>query len=321
MRTAEGVTQFSGVRRPLLLCPLIFAASSCSPRVPDLPPVELAAYDDTIARFHKRRVDGIVGPEGWATLVGLWWLKPGETRIGSDSAFELVLPANRSPKRLGSVFVEGDSARFEPVRGIKIVSDSQPVTRSVTLHSDVEGDGNQQTVLRTGSLVIAYITRSGKKAVRIKDTLHVVRTSFPGHQYFPTDTAWRVTAIFVPKDRADSMNIIDVLGIETRMSWPGELRFRVKGTAYSLQVIREPEDHGKRLFVMFKDSTNLKETYPAMRYAYVNPPDSLGRTILDFNQSYNPPCAFTSFATCPLPPRGNTLPLRVSAGELKPAKH
>ena len=84
---------------------------------------------------------------------------------------------------------------------------------------------------------------------------------------------------------------------------------------HALQVIREPEDHGKRLFVMFRDSTNLTETYPAMRYTYVNPPDSLGRTILDFNQSYSPPCAFTAFATCPLPPKENHLPLEIPAGE------
>ena len=302
-----------------LLAPLAAATlAACERGVPPLPPVELAAYEDTIAKWHERRVEAIAGPEGWATLVGLWWLQPGETRIGSDSALELVLPANRAPRRLGSVFVEGDSARFVPARGVKIFADSQPVTASLTLHSDVE---EKQTVLRAGSLVVAYITRSGKKAVRIKDTLHVARTSFPGHRYFPTDTAWRITARFVPRAKPDSMDIIDVLGIETRMWWPGELRFRVRGSEHSLQVIREPEDHGQRLFVMFKDSTNLRETYPAMRYAYVNPPDSLGRTILDFNQSYNPPCAFTSFATCPLPPKGNTLPFRVPAGELKPAKH
>jgi uncharacterized protein len=292
--------------------------SACERDVPPLPPLDLAAYNDTIAKFHKKRVDGIAGPEGWATLVGLWWLKPGVTRIGSDSAFEIVLPANHSPKLFGTVIVQGDSARFEPARGVKIVSDSQPVTAPVRLHSDVE---EKQNVLRSGPLVVAYITRSGKKAIRIKDTLSAARTSFPGHKYFPTDTSWRLTARFVPRERPDSMNIIDVLGIETRMWWPGELRFRVKGTQYSLQVIREPEDHGKRLFVMFRDSTNGKETYPAMRYTYVNQPDSLGRTALDFNQSYSPPCAFTTFATCPLPPKGNTLPFRVPAGELKPEGH
>ena len=301
--------------RPLLLG---FVVTSCRSSVPDIPQLDAKAYADTIEAFHARRTRLIAGPEGWATHVGLWWLKPGTNRIGTDSAFAIVLPVDRSPRVIGDIVVEGDSARFTPARGVAIRVDSQALTAPVTLHSDVEGN---QTVLRTGSLVISYITRSGRKAVRIKDTLHVARTTFPGHRYFPTDTAWRVTARFIPKEKPDSMNIIDVLGIETRMSWPGELRFRVKGTEYVLQVIREPEDHGKQLFVMFKDSTNATETYPAMRYTFVAPPDSLGRTVLDFNQSYSPPCAFTAYATCPLPPTGNTLPLMIRAGELKPAGH
>jgi hypothetical protein len=279
--------------------------------------VELAAYQDTIAKFHQVRQQMIAGPEGWATLVGLWWLKPGETRLGADSSFEVVLPANRSPKQVGAVIVDEDSARFVAAKGVTVTADSQPVG-TIRLHSDLE---KKQTVLRAGSLIIYYLERAGKPAIRIKDTLHAVRTSFPGHRYFPTDTAWRVQARFVPKSKPDSMNIIDVLGLETRMAWPGELRFRKNGTEYALQVIREPEDHGERLFVMFRDSTNGKETYPAMRYTYVMPPDSLGRAVIDFNQAYNPPCAFTNFATCPLPPRGNSLVLRVSAGELKPEGH
>src|ERR1017187_8894678 len=155
--------------RRRVLAPLIAGAAltACEPSVPPLTPVPFAAYNDSIARFHAKRLDGIAGPEGWATLLGLWWLKPGENRMGSDSSLEIVVPANRSPERLGSVLVEGDSARFEPVRGVKVFSDSQPVSAPLTLHSDVE---EKQTVLRFGSLVIAYITRSGRKAVRIKDT-------------------------------------------------------------------------------------------------------------------------------------------------------
>jgi uncharacterized protein (DUF1684 family) len=303
--------------RPLILA---LTTAGCSTGVPDLPPIDVSAYADTIALFHRQRVTAVAGPEGWATLIGLWWLEPGANTIGSDSASTMVLPSNRSPKRLGAVIVGGDSARFEPAPGVKVVADSQAVTRSITLRSDVEA-GDKQTVLRHGPLVLSYITRSGRMGIRVKDTLAVARVDFSGHGYFPTDTAWRVTARFVPKDRPDSMNIIDVLGIQTRMWWPGELRFRLRGNDYALQVIREPEDHGKRLFVMFRDSTNIKETYPAMRYTYVAPPDSLGRTVLDFNQSYNPPCAFTSAATCPLPPKGNSLPLRITAGERRPAGH
>lgn len=306
------------MRNPGIFAVLLLAFVACERRPADIPQLSAKEYADTIDAFHARRTRLIAGPEGWATHLGLWWLKPGTNRIGTDSAFAIPLPANRSPRVLGDVIVEGDSARFVGARGVAIRVDSQPLTAPITLHSDVEG---KQTVLRTGSLVISYITRSGRKGIRIKDTLNVARTTFVGHQYFPTDTSWRVTARFIPREKADSMDMIDVLGIETRMWWPGELRFTTRGKEHVLQVIREPEDHGEQLFVMFKDSTNLKETYPAMRYMYVAAPDSLGRTVLDFNQSYSPPCAFTAYATCPLPPKGNTLPLRITAGELKPAGH
>jgi uncharacterized protein (DUF1684 family) len=292
--------------------------AACSSAPPDLPQLEPRAYADTIEAFHQWRTKVIAGPEGWATHVGLWWLAPGPNVIGADPKAAVLLPANRSPRVIGTVMVEGDSAVLAPSRGVALRIDSMPVTTALTLHSDVEG---KQSILRTGSLIIYYITRSGRKAIRIKDTLHVARANFAGHRYFPTDTAWRLTARFVPKATPDSMNIIDVQGIETRMAWPGELHFRAKGTDHTLQVIREPEDHSNQLFVMFKDSTNATETYPAMRYLWVGAPDSLGRVVLDFNQSYSPPCAFTEFATCPLPPKGNTLPLRIKAGELKPAGH
>lgn len=300
------------------LFPVLLAATltACADRPEPIHGIDAAVYADTVKAFHARRANLITGPEGWATLVGLWWLEPGRNRIGTDSSFAIVLPAERSPRTLGDVVVEGDSARFVPAHGVSIRIDSQVVTAPVTLRSDVEGN---QTVLRAGSLIISYITRSGRKAIRIKDTLHAARAKFAEQRFFPTDTSWRVTARFVPKPTADSMNIIDVLGIETRMWWPGELRFEAAGREHVLQVIREPNDHGKQLFVIFKDSTNAKETYPAMRYIWVAPPDSLGRVILDFNQSFNPPCAFTEFATCPLPPAGNTLPLRIRAGELRPS--
>jgi uncharacterized protein len=306
------------MRRYLFI--LVMTTAACSKRMPDLPPLGAAAYADTIARFHQQRLAAVAGPEGWATLIGLWWLEPGVSGIGSDGASTITLPSNRAPRQLGAVIVDGDGARFEPASGVKIVADRQLLTRPIALRSDVEA-GDKQSVLRHGSLIISYITRSGRKGIRVKDTLSVARVTFPGHRYFPVDTSLRVTAWFVAKDRPESMNIVDVLGIQTRMSWPGELRFRLHGKDYALQVIREPEDHGKRLFVMFRDSTNIAETYAAMRYTYVAPPDSLGRTVLDFNQSYNPPCAFTSAATCPLPPKGNSLPLRITAGELKPAGH
>jgi uncharacterized protein (DUF1684 family) len=295
------------------------ALAACDREPPPLPPVDVAVHKDSIEQWHAYRQRFIYGPNGWASLVGLWWLKSGVTTIGSDLENTIALPKDRSPKNLGSVLLFNDSASFTAAAGVKVYADTgkEPVDQ-VKLHSDLEP---KATVLRTGSLVITYIVREDRRqfkhALRIKDTLSAARVA-PPLRYFPVDIKWRVQARYVPVAGADSLPIIGVLGTETHMAHPGDLRFTIDGKKYSLMVIREPEDHTTDLFVMFTDSTNRKETYPATRYVWVSPPDSLGRTVIDFNKAYNPPCAFTKFATCPFPPKGNHVPLYVTAGEWNP---
>jgi uncharacterized protein (DUF1684 family) len=295
------------------------ASVACDRDLPPLPAVDVAVHRDSVEQWHAFRQRAIYGPTGWATLLGLWWIKPGETTIGWDLENTIALPKDRSPRNLGSVWLEGDSARFVAARGVKVYADTmQAPVDEIRLHPDYE---EHSTVLRSGSLVIQYLVREDRgvyrHAVRIKDTLSAARVA-PPLRYFPTDIKWRVQARYVPVAGADSLNIIGVLGTETKMAHPGDLRFRIDGKPYTLMVIREPEDHTTDLFVMFTDSTNRKETYPSTRYVWVSPPDSLGRTVIDFNKAYNPPCAFTPYATCPFPPKGNHLPLYVTAGEWNP---
>jgi uncharacterized protein (DUF1684 family) len=305
------------MRRLLLVLP--FAVAACDREPPALPPVDVAVYRDSIDRWHQFRQRAVYGPSGWATLLGLWWINPGETTIGSDSASTVVLPRTSAPARFGSVFVSDDSTWFVAGKGVSFSLDTTKVTHTrARLTSDLQP---KATVMRSGSLILQYIVREDRRvwkhAIRIKDTLHAARVAEP-LRYFPTDIKWRVQARYVPVAGADSLNIIGVLGNETRMAHPGDIHFTLEGKKLSLMVIREPEDHTDELFVMFTDSTNRKETYPATRYVWVSPPDSLGRTIIDFNKAFNPPCAFTKFATCPFPPRGNHLPLYVRGGEWNP---
>ena len=303
-----------------LAAPLLAAVvAACDRRPPPLPPVDVAVYRDSIQAFHARRTNAIYGPEGWATLLGLWWLKPGETRLGAAPDNHIVLLSAAAPASVGSILVEGDSARFVTAPGVRAAADRVPGTiTSLRLVSDLEPNW---TRLRVGSLLLQHVVRNGRPGLRVKDTLHPARFNHAPLDYFPTDTAFRIQARFVPSATPDSLDIVSVLGNVTKMSVPGALHFPFGGREHRLLVIREPEDHSPNLFVMFRDPTNGKETYPAMRYTYVTPPDSLGRTVLDFNRSYNPPCAFTPAAICPFPPRGNELPFRVTAGELKPAGH
>lgn len=298
----------------------ITAVAACDREPPPLPPVDVAVHKDSVTLWQASRFRAIYGPTGWATMLGLWWLEPGEVTIGSDSSNTIVLPRDRAPRRLGSLHISADSTWLTAAPGVKFTVDTvkTPVS-TARMRSDLEP---KATIVRYGSLMIHYIVREDRgkflHGVRIRDTLNPTRTQPAPMRYFPTDIALRVQAKYTPVSAPDSVSIIGVLGMETRMSHEGDLTFTLGGRRYSLMVIREPEDHGKNLFVMFTDSTNRKETYPATRYVWVTPPDSLGRTVIDFNKAYNPPCAFTKFSTCPFPPKGNHLPLRVEGGEWNP---
>ncbi|MEW5931030.1 MAG: DUF1684 domain-containing protein [Gemmatimonadota bacterium] len=281
------------------------------------PPVAIdeAAYGKSLEEYRAERTEEVNGPDGWNTLVGLFWLAPGASAVGSDSAAPVRLPADRAPAALGTVFVEGDTARFVAAPGAAVTSGGAPV-RALRLRSDADG---AQTVLAHGSLTLRTIRRGERLALRVKDSRHPARTAFPGLRHFPADTAWRIRARFVRSERMDSVEIVNVLGMVQKQPSPGLIEFEAGGRRHTLRPVLE--EGSPDLFVMFKDSTSSTDTYPAGRYLYVSPPDSLGRVLLDFNRSHNPPCAFTAFATCPLPPRENHLPLRVAAGELRPAEH
>jgi uncharacterized protein (DUF1684 family) len=308
----------SDMRRIALLS--LIAALACDRSPPPLPQVAVDVHRDSITAWQASRKRAIYGPTGWATVLGLFWVEPGEITIGSDPSSKIVLPKDHSPARVGSVFITKDSTWFVAAKGVKATLDSQPVT-SVRLHSDLEP---KATIIRSGSLMIYYLVREDRRvwkhALRIKDTASVARDekNQEPFRYFPTDIKYRVQAQFVKSPKPDSLNIISVLGTETLMSHEGDFHFKLDGKNYTLMAIREPEDHGENLFLMFTDSTSRKETYPATRYLFVTPPDSLGRVIIDFNKAYNPPCAFTKFATCPFPPKGNHLPVRVEGGEWNP---
>ena len=310
------VSTTSGPRARLaLLLAAAVALTGCREAGPPPLPVDEAAYRKTMEEFRTERMEEVNGPDGWNTLVGLFWLEPGANRVGSDSAARARLPADRAPRELGTVFVEGDSVRFVAAPGAAVTRDGAPAD-SLRLRTDADG---AQTVLAHGSLTLRVIERGERLGLRVKDGRHSARTAFAGLRYFPVDSAWRIRARFRPSETMDSVEIVNILGMVEKQPSPGVIEFTAGGRRHTLRPVLEGDD--PRLFVMFRDSTSGSRTYPAGRYLYVSPPDSLGRVLLDFNQAYNPPCAFTAFATCPLPPRENHLPLTVAAGELRPGEH
>ena len=270
--------------------------------------VKSVTYQNDIDDWLAGRIRSVAGPEGWATLVGLYWFKEGDNRFGSDKDNDLVLANPDLPANVGVFTLAGSEVRFRVGPGADVRSGGRPVT-SLILVTDPDS-----TVLTHGSVSFYVIRRGPRFGLRVKDSSAEARTHFKGFAYFPLNQKWRLEARFVPYSPMRQIRTINVVGMDENMASPGALEFHVDGKLYRLDTVLE---HGEAdYFVMFADMTNGKQTYGAGRFLYVKPPLD-GVTVLDFNKSYNPPCAFSPYATCPLPPPQNRLPIAVEAGELR----
>ena len=271
------------------------------------------AWRQEVEAFRKERVEDLKKEDGWFTLVGLAWLDEGENRFGSDPEAKVVLPEGKSPKLAGVLVRKGDkvSVRVEP--GAKVTSGGKPVT-VLDLVADTAGE---PTVLEMGSVSFFVIQRGDKLGVRVKDKQSAALQAFHGLDTWPIQPAWRVEARFEPYDPPKTIGIPNILGQVTDSPAPGAVVFDWQGKTYRLDALGNPKEG---LSLIFADQTNGKETYGAGRFLETGPVKD-GKVVVDFNLAYNPPCAFTAFATCPLPPSQNRLALRVEAGEKKYAGH
>jgi uncharacterized protein len=254
-------------------------------------------YEDSIRAWQKHRDSGLQAPDGWLTLAGLFWLKPGANTIGSAASNDFVLPKT-TPPHAGAFYLQGDKISF----GGKILSYDEK-------HPDVR---------EIGTVSFFVIQRAGRFAVRARDTASPVRRNFRGMRYFPINPALRFQAKLVPDVK--KIPILNIVGQTEMEESPGWVEFTFDGRPYRLRPIYEETASGRTLYFLFKDTTNKTRTYQAGRM--LNTPLAVhGVVDLDFNRSYTPPCAFTPYATCPLPPKENRLPIAIEAGELRYAAH
>ncbi len=240
--------------------------------------------------------------------MGLFWLKEGDNKLGSASN-DIVLPAAKLGASSGLFTLKNGRVQFEASPKSGFIVDGKPATH-LELKSD---EDSSPTVLHLGSLTFQIIKRGDKLGVRVKDKENPDRVNFPGLQFYPADLKWRIDAQFVPYNPPKAVSITNVLGMQSDETSPGAVKFEIDGNSYQLDAITEKGE--TRYFMIIADKTSGKETYPAGRYLYVDPPDASGRMVIDFNKAYSPPCAFTKFATCPLPPRQNRLPFAIEVGE------
>jgi uncharacterized protein len=267
-----------------------------------------AAYTDQIAAWRAARVARLTAEDGWLSVIGLWWLDPGENSVGSAAGSRVALPSDKAPAELGTILLSDGALSFRARPGVTVSANGRPAT-AAPLKSDADGE---PTVLSHGPLRFYVIERGGRFAVRVKDSASEARRSFHGISYFPTSPVWRVEARFEPYEPPRSISVPNVLGHVDSETSPGALVFAHDGKTYRLDPVLERGE--TEYFVIFGDRTNGTDTYGAGRFLYVAPPVN-GKTVIDFNKAYNPPCVFTAYATCPLPPPQNKLPFRVEAGE------
>jgi uncharacterized protein (DUF1684 family) len=267
------------------------------------------AHAAQVAAWRADRDLRLRRPDGWLALVGLHWLSPGENHVGAHPANQVMLHGHDIPPRIGSLWVEDGRVRLVPHDGVDILHGGKPVGE-ITL----EDDRNERpTLLELGSLRIHIIRRGGRFALRVRDGQAPAIRAFKGMEHFPVDLGWMVVSRFEPAEHGATIEIMDITGSVSRAPNPGAVVFERGGTTWRLDALPGGDDGS--LWLIFGDLTNGSETYGGGRFLYTEALAPNGTVVVDFNLAYNPPCVFSQYATCPLPPQQNRLALRIEAGE------
>jgi uncharacterized protein (DUF1684 family) len=297
------------IRKMIVLSFVLLLGAACAKM--EAPPAAAvgASYEQELEQWKAKRLASLKSEDGWLSLIGLFWLKEGENRFGSDPTGEIVLPDGKAPAQAGTLRLAAGKVTLEANPAAKVTSKGQPVN-TLELQSDEKGS---PTMLEMGSLSFHVVKRGDRLGLRVRDRENPARAAFKGTDYYPADRKWVVNARFEPYQPPKKVPIVNVLDMTTEEISPGALAFEVDGRPYKLEALKE--QGSEQFFIIFADQTNKAETYAAGRYLYADPPGADGVVRLDFNRAYSPPCAFTKYATCPLPPSQNRLALRVEAGE------
>lgn len=288
---------------------LLAAVSAAAPVVSAAEPAKGAdaAYRKDVDAWHEKRIERLKSPSGWLAVVGLSWLKPGDNWVGSAEGAAVALPKS-APAKVGTLKVNGRTVQFIPTDGGGATLGGKPAT-PVTMASDVTGE---PTTIHIGTVSLFVIERGGRVGVRVKDSKSPGIAGFRGIERYPIDPKWRVDAAWEPYATPKKVQTHTVIGTVDEESSPGVAVFTVDGRTYRLEPVLE--EGSDELFFVFGDATNGRTTYGGGRFLYTPMPKA-GRVTLDFNRSYNPPCCFTDFATCPMPRSENRIAARIEAGE------
>jgi len=266
----------------------------------------MMAYQESIERWRTQKEAQLLSDEGALTWAGLFGLKEGRNTIGVDASNDIVLPSHVAAATVGHIAFESEQATLVVTNGTPAIVNGQRVT-TLPLQSDVMG---KPTIVHIGAANLFILKRGEQYLVRVRDRQSEARRNSKGRVWFPVNETYRITATFVPHDPPKLVTITNIIGTVTHELSPGCAVFMWHG--HELRLDAEPRAHS--LFFNFRDATSRVTTYPSGRFLYADLPHD-GKVVLDFNKAYNPPCAFTDYATCPLPPPQNHLSMPIEAGE------
>ncbi|HEX3484538.1 MAG TPA: DUF1684 domain-containing protein [Micropepsaceae bacterium] len=283
-------------------------------------PAQDAGWQKEITTWRAGHAADLQKPDGWLALAGLEWLETGDNSFGSAKDNTIHLPAS-APEHLGVLHLEGETVTLTPPPGgfpSGFLIDGKPV-QAQALHTDPDHDKNNPR-LTIATLNVYVIHRGDKFALRIKDAKSAALITFHGLKWYPPNGHYRVTAKWMPYNPQKTYTLERLVGAPYPAQIPGSAEFTLDGKTLRLDPILEDPAVAKLFFVL-RDTTSAKTTYGACRFLYTGFPDhgleQPGELVLDFNRLENPPCAYTPYATCPLPPRQNRLPIALPVGELR----
>lgn len=265
-------------------------------------------YVKEINEWDAKRVNRLKADDGWLNLAGRFWLKQGESTFGSAKDNDLKVESESFPKHAGTFLFVDSTVTFKANEDVKVLLDGNPI-KEIKLIDDQKKD---MTVLQIGSVKFNLIIRDTLYGIRFRDLNSELVKNFKGIERFPIDESWKINAQFKAYNPPKEIEVPNVLGQISKEKSPGAIVFEREGKSYRIDAVGEGDGD---LFLIIADETSGDETYGGGRFMYVKTPDSTGTIILDFNKAYNPPCVFTKYATCPLPPLQNYLKLRIEAGE------
>jgi uncharacterized protein len=279
---------------------------------------DTASWQRELLAWRAQHLADLQKPDGWLSLAGLEWLKPGDNSLGSAADNKIHLPAS-APAHLAVLWLENASVSLKPLASgfpdSLLVDGKSP--QAGALRTDPEKDKNNPR-LTVGTLTMYVIRRADRFGLRVKDSKSAALTGFHGLKWYPPDAKYRVTARWIPYSPSKTIKMATLIGTSYEAQGPGAAEFSLEGKTYRLEpLLEDPAD--TKLFFVLRDTTSTSKTYPACRFLYTGFPDhgldKPGELVLDFNHLENPPCAYTPYATCPLPPPQNRLRVALPVGE------